>query len=253
MGNSCNNLASLIRVGKIELNYLFFGHSHLAAIQSAVTDADKERIRFENLARTNDHSFPSMDRLREIRKEFEPVDVLCICQRGNAHNIISLFNHPQRFIMAPNAGKATFIPRDMMTAQFEADLKPRFQEAATLIEVIGARVNLVFAPPPPGADQEHIRQYPGVFATKYPILFERNLQLNISPDSLRRQVYDVEVAVTAMLGESIGATFVPCPEAAFDERGMLARAFWANDPVHANSKYGKLVLAGIFAKVEATA
>ena len=59
---------------------------------------------------------------------------------------------------------------------------------------------------------------------------------------IRLQMYQIETMAMRDLCTEIGTTFVEPPAEALDGDGFLVRDYWGEDTLHANEKYGELVL-----------
>jgi hypothetical protein len=142
-------------------------------------------------------------------------------------------------------GARRMIPRDMLRALFEERLadddryegivRDRFPRAR-LVHLCAPPPVRALRPPRPGAA----------------LSLERRRQLALmavggAPADLRLAVWEVQREVLAAAAARRGAAVLDPPPAALTPEGLLADAYWDDDPTHANAAYGRLVLDRILA------
>jgi hypothetical protein len=237
---------------------LCLGNSHLAALRRAYearSDAEGPLLRFVSINKE-----PFQPNLTDgvlhpnLRKHLSPNDTspLILMIGGNHHNVLGLVNHPTRFDFFldedPNLVAVTgaeIIPLGLVRAQLDQMLvKPVKDILAAIAATAASRPVFQMESPPPIADADHIRQFPGIFADKIS-------RRGVAPDILRYKLWRVHSALMREYCDALNITFVPVPAAMQDDRGMLAKAAWSADPVHANEIYGHHLIAQISELVSA--
>jgi hypothetical protein len=236
---------------------LAFGHSHLSALMRAgrrMTNARQLGETGMHFVRLNHKTclpnflveggtrdiHPDLKRrLRFILKRDMP-KALFLSLLGNEYNTIAMLRHPEPFdfhwpeMDLPADPKSTVIPFDLMKAQ----LRSMADHSSLLFWRYFASVYdgpMYFVPPPPPiANEDHIRAYPGAFA-------ERVAEYGLSKPELRLKMWMLycEVLREAIKGSS--TTFVELPLEIFDA-GFLKSIYWQHDPTHGNEAYGEVIL-----------
>ncbi len=161
---------------------------------------------------------------------------------GGTYAVHGLVNHPQPFhIFLPashdacgEAGPAAVqvIPFDVVAAMFERKTETVYALLAAVMEKTRLPIYQI-CPPPPIGGEEHVR--PRLDAS----LFDR---VGIAPPALRHALWLALSDVMRRRCRALGAHFIEPPAAAVDEAGHLRSAYYSTDPIHANSRYGDLVL-----------
>lgn len=221
--------------------YLVTGMSHVLALRKAAQEGGERDFRFEIikpiavLPNPRDEWKQSLSRLW-CRLRDRP-DVLCLMLGGNLHNVFGLLNHPVPFHMDPTQSQGQFIPRNMMRAGMEQPHTAQFALSDKIVAAFPNARRLVVCAPPPLPDPAHIRRYAGSFRP--------NLSQGIAPDAHRLALYNLQIDVFRDYAKRINAGFVTPPPETLTQSGMLAMPFAFNDPTHANSAYGALMLARI--------
>lgn len=223
------------------IKYLVAGMSHVRSLRSAAQERGESDFRFEIIK----PSAISPGRREEVKLSLARLwcrigyrpDVLCLMLGGNVHNILGLLNHPVPFHLDPTQPQGQFIPRNMMRAGIEQRYAKQFALSDKIAAAFPHARRLVVSAPPPLSDPEHIRRYAGSFRP--------NLAQGVSPEAHRLALFQLQTEVFRAYAARINAGFVTPPPEALTRSGMLAMPFARDDPTHANSAYGALMLARI--------
>lgn len=214
---------------------LVIGKSHVAAFSLALAERPDQDIAVRHLRQSEIETLQDGALLAELATEHAGLDVLCLCIGGNAHNVLGLINDSVPFYLYPAQPNGMLIPSDMMAEHFARFLQRNLELAKLIVAALPAKRLFVINPPPPGADEAHIRAHPGFFAAK--------LDMGVSPDALRRHLFALETTVHRDHARALGAGFLQSPDQCIDDRGMLAPDYWrSNDPTHSNAAHGHLML-----------
>lgn len=214
---------------------LIVGNSHTVCIKAAAKNV--QNVKVVN-ARVDDMASTEME-------AFGP-DVVALAFRGNAHNVLSLFEHPVPFTsggLLDDVGDRVSIPlmqiRDVMNAQVEG------------MRVDTGRMHKRF----PNADFVYICAPPPLeitaAVTNIPRTFRGVMKNGVAPSDVRLLFYDVQTEFFQDLAKHNGAGFIFPPQQALTSEGLLASNYCSNDPTHANIEYGKLVLQQVIDWAEA--
>lgn len=223
---------------------LVFGLSHVIAISSALQpkDASTEVIRIPEIRVLGD---PVATAAALHLQSSCPTHVF-ISLGGNYHNSFGLIENPVPFGIGdakrgriPVDDARRFIPLEMMTEHFEAELEVFLQWLAPIRALFGAIPLHHLCAPPPVGDEDYIRRHPSIFS--------RRLPLGLAPRELRLALYRIQCEIYRRRSEEAGIGFVLPPAAAIDPEGFLARPYRTRDPTHGNRDYGALVLDQIAA------
>lgn len=232
---------------------LIIGMSHIVALNGALRPKERETVTVLHL---NDNSGglydPKTNTLDLSVLEIDPPDRVYVSIGGNFHNVFSVFENPMPFSFGDATTGAVsfdptrrFIPYDMIYEHFERCLEPALKHMEPIHDRFRDSSIYCLCAPPPIADEDHIRRYPGLFAPKIEQGFApRNLRLRAH--RLQRDIYNARCT-------RLGGTFIDPPEAALDAEGFLGKAYWNNDPTHGNAAYGRLVLDQSLATMRADA
>ena len=237
---------------------LGFGHSHLSALLKAWQSRQKQGRtggREAFFARLNHKSFqpnfemengdrrltPQLERrLQHILRTRAPDAVVCVLM-GNEYNALAMVRHPRPYDFAwPERGlvadpKAEEIPFAMMKAQLAA-LAGR--NALLFWRAIAAAAPcpvFLLPPPPPIHSKAHILAHPGKFG-------EMTARYGINPPEIRLKMWQLYCCVLQEAVAGSATWFLDLPDSVFDG-GYLAEPYWSQDPTHANSAYGEIVLS----------
>lgn len=205
---------------------LIVGNSHAACIRAAA--------RHEQNVMVQSVKGDSYD-LKEM-VEFEP-DIVGLCFRGNIHNIFALFEHTVPFTSAglPLYGvERVSIPKAQVRDHLFSIIRAVKSDARKIHEKFPeARFCYVCAPPPLQVTNDTVK------VTK---AFEGVAKNGVAPTPLRLLFYNIQTEIYREFAEESGAEFIYPPSEALTDEGLLASEYCANDPTHANHRYGQLML-----------
>ena len=135
-----------------------------------------------------------------------------------------------------------YIPRKIVRNRMERETKPIFDSLKKLVKTTSDEhiQSFFLESPPPIPSEDHIRAHP--------LGFDQTMisRYGIAPIGLRKKMWKLHSELVEQYCVQLGVTFVPVPTETLDEHGCLIEAAWFNDPSHANSFYGKLVLEDLF-------
>lgn len=178
---------------------------------------------------------------------------------GNEHNSVYFFQAAYQFDFA-----SRYVQRLLGRAQIltQRTVKQRFQKLslnnleATLTAIVraGPQRLALLGTPPPKKDNEKLR----AVLTREPAFVAWAESLNASLETIEITDPYVRLKLWYLLqdmfraaAEKNGAQFIPTPPAVQDDEGFLKEEFWAADVTHANSDYGRLMLAKVLEEMEA--
>jgi len=169
---------------------------------------------------------------------------------GNGHNVFGLVEHPRPFYFFGPGGAHGAVPgREVVSRELvKSALKVRISMWVQLMKDVRGRFQgrmLHLQPPPPVEEEEHIRSYPGPFA-------EQINANGVAPAFLRLGLWHLHSELLREVCEAEGIEFVPAPASALSAKGYLRRELMANDPSHANSEYGRMVLDDLEGRIDAS-
>jgi hypothetical protein len=235
---------------------LIVGDSHIYAIKAALADTGADTFPFEfkalrlstekNGTKIGDIDYP--DVLTTVAGMNED-DAVALALRGNQYNTLGLILHPRPFdVMVagmpnlPEEAYAEIIPNS--TARFFMSDSLKRGYGKMLTEIIRACVPKVFclSAPAPKEDEEHIKRGAEQYFRDAGID-----KIGVTPAILRLKLWELQQQALAEFCEDKGVTFLANPTGSRDDKGFLARDYYAGDATHANTSYGKLVLRQIAA------
>ncbi len=258
----------MIVLGGFKMDWIFFGHSHLAALEGAWSS------QFPNIQNRSNHGYfftiehNTFDDYFSVREnkvhlsealilQFENIirnsEQVCLVLSlaGNDHSIIGLAKAQHEYTIAD--GKfvtettESQIPAQILSsALIQAVFEERLLGVAELLPQItnqfGCKIVLVESPPPL-ASEKRILEYPGVFA-------ELLSQYGVSDSDTRKKFWQLQNKTMQKLAAFNQVEFILNPAEIFDSAGYLAEDFCGNDPTHGNQQYGIAVLENIIHTVE---
>jgi hypothetical protein len=221
---------------------LFFGHSHLYALQRAGANGAPEfpgiEFAFLNLDdpallpagaaapdRTSGPRVPrdaDLPRLkRPLREAAADAALIVVCTNGNEHNILS-------FLMPESERRA--VSPEAFAQQIEARVAAWLH---LVVSLCPARV-LMLPPPPPLESEERI------LATKKVAVLPP-----IEPLEARLALWRLQCATIARTAAAHGLGQVRLPPSVFSASGCLAENCCGDDPTHGNGRYGRAILRAV--------
>ncbi|MGD9916428.1 MAG: hypothetical protein AB7U46_00280 [Paenirhodobacter sp.] len=225
---------------------LIIGNSHIECLIAAAKTPGFENVGFVNLKQVNkreDASDSDVVSFVEANTPMKAPDVVCLCIKGNQHNIFGIVESPKPFSLGdaevgaipPLEGKRAFIPFGAMVENFEMLSSPSHIEA--VFAAFPAARRLYLNAPPPISSWEHIVAHPELFSSR--------IHLGPAPKALRMQLYRAQTLALRNIAARCKATFVEPVAEALDQEGFLAERFYGLDPTHANAAYGAIMLKAL--------
>jgi len=162
-------------------------------------------------------------------------DALFLSVLGTRHNKLSLIESEKPFsigLAQPHREGVTMIPEKT----FVAELESSYETPNTVKGLCEKAICPVFhlAPPPPKKDNE--------FLLAHASLFRNNPNFRPSEPDLRLRVWSVEMQVVEKRLAEFGVRLLWPPQKALTDEGFLSPEYYHTDGIHANQKYGGLVL-----------
>ncbi len=240
-----------MNVSKIK-NILIIGMSHSWSLINAATQNrnrfNGEHIQFKNEDFIEYDYEKYLDFQVDHKLAFTELDAALLSIFGNEHNSFglfekqvpfSLFNKTCDFNASDNPTRRHFVPREMLKQQMKLILEKRntFLILNALKKQFLTKPCYFICTPPPIADENHILK----FENYYP----GRPTNQIAPRQLRLECYRLHCEILAEACDLIDMPFLQSPVEAADTDGFLKETYWQDDPIHANSKYGQLVLSQI--------
>lgn len=238
---------------------LAFGHSHLGSVQRAFMRRKRrgETDIEARFARLNLPAFqpnfetklfrrvvsPALEkRIHHMVKNEAPTAILAALM-GNEAASISMLRHPEPYDFAwaphqldPEPGTRV-IPFDVMKATVRNLADKNILLLWKVLDKAARENNVPLylqLPPPPIADEDHIRRYPGSFRARID-------QYGLSPALFRLKIWLLYCEVVREALANSTTIVLDAPLEGQDE-GYLAASYWSEDPTHGNADYGDLVL-----------
>jgi len=223
---------------------LIVGQSHTEAIISAQRHLESPIAEIANLnARHRELKVAEKIKMNGYLPDREGRTLVASMIGGNFHNTFGLIENVIKFDF-PVPGEDDFVlanDRHLITFElmkhYFADVMNRgFLRSIKEVRDHYAPVRFVHVcSPPPISDSEHIASHPGG-------VFKDKVRLGVAPSRLRLKFYDLHTSVIADFCENEGIEFLLPPSEAVTDDGFLVKAYWMEDPTHANEAYGLLVL-----------
>ncbi len=171
---------------------------------------------------------------------------------GNQMSVRALLvNGPPFDVLLPNEDRHDVDPSLQLIpySVVRSSVAARLEKDPALLSILDTlrdreiRVCLLGPPPPlpEPAARERLAQSPHFVA----VMEELNLNpadARIVADPVRNRLRSVMLETYGSFAASHGADFVPPPEEATDQAGMLAAPYWTDDVTHGNSAYGTLYM-----------
>jgi hypothetical protein len=170
----------------------------------------------------------------------KPIIVDCIS--GNEYHFFGLVQHarPFDFVLPaaphlPLQPGAEIIPSSLV----EATMRHAMEFGLAILSALREATELPIwhiQSPPPILSETHILAHPTQFK-------EAIEEYGVAPATLRWKLWQLQSQLYQEACEAANIHFLPTPALARDPNGFLMEAGWSQDPTHANSWYGELVLA----------
>ena len=179
----------------------------------------------------------------EILSRVDQSDLIVSYLGGNAHNILSLVDHPRPYDFVfsdertlPLVAGREVVPEKIAVAALETS--GRVYEPIRFLKLVRQLVpslSVHLESPAPVPSEEHIRKFPDVF--REPIE-----KYGVAPASLRYKLWRINSKLVQNECNAMGVRYLPVPDVTQDADGYLVEAAWYMDPVHANQWYGERVI-----------
>ncbi|MGB0852484.1 MAG: hypothetical protein ACPGVA_05305 [Pikeienuella sp.] len=240
---------------------LCFGHSHMAAVQRAYRDnfnsgewnfdmnflrlqADEYQPNFVDVAGGERKLNDLIGRHIRHKSVARPADAVVGFVYGNEVNSMAMLRFQPDFDFhfpgdeTPVMPDAEVVPfgaiRDMIRFRIEDRISPYVAAARSGYE---GKVCIV-PPPPPIADEAHIRAHPGGFKAGMEAR-------GISPAPLRLKLWRLYRDILREQVEAAGGQLLDVPPTASDADGFLKNDYWHWHPTQGNFVYGELMIRHI--------
>jgi hypothetical protein len=231
---------------------LVIGQSHAEALSAALHGIEEPDVEVANLnARDRELKVAEKIRLEGYLPSGRKRKLVASMIGGNFYNTFGLIENSVRFDFAV-PGETDFvleadrqlISYALMKHYFSDVMNRGFLESIRFLRDHYDPCRFVHVcSPPPIADNEHIVAHPGG-------VFRDKVHLGVTPSRLRRKLYDLHTLVISDFCQREGIELLLPPPQAVTDDGFLAQRYWKQDPTHANTAYGKLVLNQLRGKLE---
>lgn len=230
---------------------LFFGESHVHAVQTALRKNPEILEEFEvslyRLTKIKNGRLIGdihLDDFKLLCADLDSRDLVVSLVGGNQHSSFSLIQHEQPFdVIAPDAAADTLadnvqiIPHNTIRAQFERGMRSNDLRRIFAVAKSGKMQTVHLSPPPPKEDEAHIlRKIEAAFTARG--ISEKG----VSPAPLRLRIWDIQCKVLAEVLPEGSVQFLPPPDGSQTPQGYLHPDFYAADATHANTAYGVKLL-----------
>lgn len=252
------------------IGLIFIGHSHLSSIVSALAPRDGETYDPEDgceyfIFNTMQHGAnfqfsvpaenggyvlnPELVRLIDERVPPTYQRVLVSMFGGNAHNALTLLEHPTPFDFilpeqpgCPRISGTELVPYGVIS-RFVLNLaEPYMLNLATLRNAFPDPVIHIESPPPLGDDDYVLENLEGYFR-------DQTEDPKPAPRWLRYKLWRLHSVLIKEHAEAHGVEFLPAPPEAIDEEGFLMRSDYGSDSTHAGPSYGLRILKQLEARM----
>lgn len=221
---------------------LCIGHSHLHCVQAA---SARSGIAIDAIDFWADDSvvvdYPDNPSLAsDIQRRFlDCTSTAFSFIGGGAHVVVGLLSHPRRFdFVLPKApwlplnSQAEVLPIDAIRAVLLEQAQPALK---LMLHVRSLTRRLVhMESPAPCADERFLRQ-------RIPWSLFPGMLREVAPRPVRYKLWRLHSQIVAEFCADHDIEFVSHPSQSVDEDGFLRREY-SHDGIHANSKYGRLLL-----------
>jgi hypothetical protein len=217
---------------------LVIGNSHTTAIALGLSDSTRERIDVVNLAAYFDPVLRGNKLLpAEIARLYQPQRIYCTFG-GSEHSVFGLLESPKRFdFRVDEAGGVEpgreLVPYGLVRGTIERAMRNAMNNTRELAKLFNCPIVHLRTPPP-------FREIEG--KATLPRIFQENMDLGITPASIRRKLYDVHSDIARKTCAAMNVGFMEVPPECVDADGFLLREYWSKDPTHGNARYGALVI-----------
>jgi hypothetical protein len=252
------------------IGLIFIGHSHLSSIVSALVpragesyDPEEgcEYFIFNTMQHGAEFQFsvpgenggfvlnPELVRLIDERVPRNYQRVFVSMFGGNAHNALTLLEHPMPFDFVlpeepscPRISGAELVAYGVISRFIFNLAEPYMLNLATLKNAFADPVIHIESPPPLGDDDFVLENLEGYFR-------DQAEDPKPAPRWLRYKLWRLHSARIREHAEAHGVEFLPAPAEAIDEDGFLLRSDYGTDSTHAGASYGLRILKQLEARM----
>ncbi|HSW07413.1 hypothetical protein [Aquabacterium sp.] len=229
---------------------LIIGDSHVVAIQRALQEEAATAPETSALRRTKDKNGVTIgdiayEAFLERATGLAPGELVVSALGGQQHSLIGLVQHPQAFDFhcaerpdLPALAGHEIIPYAAMHALMTARVLAHEGQLLPQLPRRTRATVLHLAPPPPKEDAEYILQRPDSALVRQGITIR-----GVTPASIRLKLWTLQVRVLRELCPLWGVTLLPVPADCQTAGGFLRPALYGADATHANSLFGRRLLA----------
>lgn len=251
------------------IGLVFLGHSHLSSIVSALApragesyDPDEgcEYFIFNTMQHGADFQFsvpgddggfqlnPELVRLIDERVPSSHQRVLVSMFGGNAHNALTLLEHPVPFDFilpeqptCPRISGVDLVPNGVISKFIFNLAEPYMLNLATLKKAFEDPIIHIESPPPLGDDDFVLENLEGYFR-------DQMENPKPAPRWLRYKLWRLHSAIIKRHADALGVEFMAAPDEGMDEEGFLLRSDYGTDSTHAGPGYGLRILKQLEAR-----
>jgi len=249
---------------------IFIGHSHLSTIVSALVPREGETYdpeegceyfifntiqqgaNFQFSVPAEDGGYvlnPELVRLIDERVPRNYQRVLVSMFGGNAHNALTLLEHPKPFDFilpeqpdCPRISGTQLLPYGLISQFIYKLAEPYMLNLATLRNAFSDPVIHIESPPPIGDDAYVLENLEGYFR-------DQAEDPKPAPRWLRYKLWRLHSALVREHADALGVEFLAAPAEALEEDGFLARSDYGNDSTHAGANYGLRIMKQLEARM----
>ncbi|MBY0239729.1 MAG: hypothetical protein K2X55_10495 [Burkholderiaceae bacterium] len=230
---------------------LVVGHSHMNALISAPSVDEQFHFISFHASRHGVYDERPVSDFQEFNNDDYSAVVFLL--RGNRHVELGLVRHPTApfdFILPhrpdlPVDGSSRLLPAGLVEQMLRRRISDEFEFFSQMRQFFSEK-NCYRVESPPPLPNFYVEQYPAGFKD----LIEAH---GVAPESFRYKLWRMNSRLVRQHCMSIGATFIEAPGCSMDGQGFLLPEYWREDPAHANSLYGDLVLNQIREMMEVKA
>lgn len=249
---------------------VFIGHSHLSSIVSALVPREGESYDphdgceyfiFNTMQQGANFQFsvpaenggyvlnPALVQLIDERVPGDYQRVFISMFGGNAHNALTLLEHPRPFDFilpqhadCPRISGTELVPCGIISRFISKLAEPYMLNLATLRNAFPDSIIHIESPPPLGDDDYLLENLEGYFR-------DQTEDPKPAPRWLRYKLWRLHSALIQEHAEAHGVEFLPAPSEAIDEEGFLLRSDYGSDSTHAGASYGLRILKQLEARM----
>lgn len=240
--------------GSSDPKILIAGHSHTFAMFMAVNQESVSNIDFAVVTHADFRNQLQLDKsywnfVTEISKKKK----LALSWNGNQHNLLFLLDAEWNFnAIGLSLGKNyPFVTVQRIKALFNNT----FDELEQVLVNFDSSTEICLLGTPPPKPLTFLKKYldkDDFFMQQAKSFGLNQKKLKISSDQIRLYMWKVNQELIENMAKRFGLGFIPSPNEAIQENGLLDEKFSSDDLTHANPEYGRLMLNKISDFYEAT-